>query len=378
MARKRSSPPPEIPADDSDHGDGAAASDDDEQPLESDPQNDVAEEQDDEESQEADAESEELRVNHDESPSPEKQLSSRESESNGKSGSDPDSDSDSVKPIKSKPMKALSKKPDPKPTRKRTPAKRPLETEKNGKGGGKKARVLNGDEKKSGVNRLWSEEDEIGILQGMIDYQVANGEDPYSDLEAFYEFVKDSLHVSVSTKQLSDKIRRLKKKYLVNAEKGDDVVFVKPHEDKSFELSKKIWGGGNGVEDGSKVKSGRKKKDKEIGKAVNNGVSGKDDVVMEDELENGVEVDEEDGEGLELSAMYPYLSKAWEKDVSCSEPLKEISMRNLRSIGIDKMKGMEKEWKDMYVKEMQLYVNKLDLKMKHAKVVLDQMISSDP
>lgn len=409
MARKRSSPPPEIPAEDSDHVD--AASDDDEQPIESDPQNDIDEEsQENQEEEEEDAESEDEGEGEgegedkDEAPvnpndqSVEKQGSSQGSESIGKvsgSGSGPGSGSDSeseksspvpVKPIRSKPMKVLTKKPDPKvdpkpdpkPKRKRASVKRPSESDKNGKGGSKRARVSNGDEKRSGINRLWSEEDEIVILQGMIDYQLANEEDPYSDLEAFYEFVKDSLHVSVSMKQLSDKIRRLKKKYLVNAEKGDDVVFVKPHEDKSFELSKKIWGGGNGVENGSKVKSGRKKKDKDVGKAVNNGVNGKDDVVMEDEMENGVEVDEDDDEGLDFKAMYPYLSKAWESDVSCSQPLKEISVGKFRSIGSEKMRAMEKEWKDMYVKEMQLYVKKLELKAKHAKVSLDQMINSEP
>ncbi|WOG91697.1 hypothetical protein DCAR_0310947 [Daucus carota subsp. sativus] len=401
MARKRSSPPPENPADDSDHVD--AASDDDEQPIESDPQNDVAEEQNDgeqESQEEDDAESE--GEGEDEAPadandqSGEKQVSSQGSESIGKeSGSDPDQGSGSeseksspspvpVKPIRSKPMKVLAKKPDPKsdpkPKRKRASVKRGGEAEKSGKGGNKRARVSNGDEKRSGIHRLWSEDDEIVILQGLIDYQLANDEDPYSDLEAFYKFVKDSLHVSVSMKQLSDKIRRLKKKYSVNAEKGDDVVFVKPHEDKSFELSKKIWGGGNGAEEGGKGKSGRKKKDKDVGKTVNNGVkvNGKDDVAVEDDIENGVEADEEDEEGLDFKGMYPYMSKAWESDFSCSQPLKEISMGNFRLVSSEKMRGMEKEWKDTYVKEMQFYVNKLDLKSKHAKVVLDQMINSDP
>lgn len=395
MARKRSSPPPEIPADDSDHVE--AASDDDEQPIESDPQNDVVEEEGEEsqenQEEEEDAESEGEGEDEEEAPvepneqSNEKQGSSQGSESIGKdsgsghgSGSDSESEKSApvpVKPIRSKPMKVLNKKPDPKPKRKRASVKRTVETEKNGKGGSKRARVSNGDEKRSGINRLWSEDDEIVILQGMIDYQLANDEDPFSDLEAFFEFVKDSLHVSVSMKQLSDKIRRLKKKYMVNAEKGDDVVFVKPHEDKSFELSKKIWGGGNGVENGSKVKGGRKKKDKDVGKAVNNGVNGKDDVVMEDEIENGVEV-EEDDEGLDFKAMYPYLSRAWESDVNCSQPLKEISVGNFQLMGSQKMRAMEKEWKDMYVKEMQLYVKKLELKAKQATVSLDQMITSDP
>lgn len=406
MARKRSSPPP---ADDSSldnnenehiESDADAASDADEQLHESGPQNDDAEQQEDDSEQEAEeeeeAESEDEEAESEEPINPTEQSLQKELSFQGsdeKSGSNSDSESEKsspvpVKPIRSKPMTSSSKKPDPeidpkpdpKPLRKRASAKRPVESGKNGKGANKKGKVSNGEEKKSGINRLWSEEDEIGILQGMIDYQLAKEEDPYSDLEAFYEFVKDSLHVNVSIKQLSDKIRRLKKKYLVNVEKGEDVVFVKPHDDKSFELSKRIWGGGNGVDDGSKVKVARKKKDKEIGKAVNNGLNGKNDVVMEDEVEKGVEVDdeEEDYEGLDFKGMYPYVSKAWESDVTCSKSLKDISIDNFRLFGMEKMRGMEKEWKDIYAKEMELYLKKLDLKTKHAKVVLDQMTSSDP
>ncbi|WOG95728.1 hypothetical protein DCAR_0415055 [Daucus carota subsp. sativus] len=44
----------------------------------------------------------------------------------------------------------------------------------------------------------------------------------------------------------------------------------------------------------------------------------------------------------------------------------------------EKMRALEKEWKDVLVKELQLCANKLELKTKLAKVLLDQMLSSDP
>ncbi|KAF7140883.1 hypothetical protein RHSIM_Rhsim06G0156400 [Rhododendron simsii] len=145
-----------------------------------------------------------------------------------------------------------------KPTSKPSPKRPVTETdEKNGKI--KKAKVE--EEEKSGgsVNRLWSEDDETVILKRMTAFQSKKGADPYLLTGEFHEFIKKSLGVEVSRSQLMDKVRRLKKKYEINAghgEKGADPVFSKPHEHKCFELSKKVWGGGkdssNGVDENGK------------------------------------------------------------------------------------------------------------------------------
>ena len=99
--------------------------------------------------------------------------------------------------------------------------------------------------KTPGTARLWSEADEIAILKGMIEYKSKKGFDPYADSSGFHDFIKKSIHADVSKYQLTEKIRRLKKKYKNNAEKeqnGNAPVFSKPHDHKSLELSKKIWG----------------------------------------------------------------------------------------------------------------------------------------
>ncbi|MCD7471308.1 hypothetical protein HAX54_011644 [Datura stramonium] len=101
------------------------------------------------------------------------------------------------------------------------------------------------DVKRQLFQRLWSEDDEIAILKGMIDYRSKKKADPVADLSAFHEFIKKSLHVDVTKTQLQDKIRRLKKKYANNAgkeKKGKERTFSKPHEQNAYELSKKIWG----------------------------------------------------------------------------------------------------------------------------------------
>ncbi|KAI8028643.1 putative transcription factor [Camellia lanceoleosa] len=70
-------------------------------------------------------------------------------------------------------------------------------------------------------------------------------------MNAFYDFIKKSLHIDVSKTQLFEKVGRLKKKYENNASKskmGEDWTFSKAHEKKAYELLKKIWfGGANSV-----------------------------------------------------------------------------------------------------------------------------------
>ncbi|XP_043717723.1 probable transcription factor At4g00390 [Telopea speciosissima] len=101
------------------------------------------------------------------------------------------------------------------------------------------------DKKKQLFQRLWTDDDELAILKGMLNSYCEKGMDPFTDMNAFLDFIKKSLHVNVTRNQLSDKMRRLRKKYMNNAGRGREVgdpFFSKPHEHKTFELSKKIWG----------------------------------------------------------------------------------------------------------------------------------------
>ncbi|XP_021719591.1 GLABROUS1 enhancer-binding protein-like [Chenopodium quinoa] len=85
--------------------------------------------------------------------------------------------------------------------------------------------------------RVFSEDDEILILKGMIDFKAKRGADPMIEIDDFYGFIKKSLHVEVSKVQIVDKVRRLKKKFF-NAKKKK---LTNPIEIQCFELSKKIW-----------------------------------------------------------------------------------------------------------------------------------------
>lgn len=196
------------------------------------------------------------------SPAPEKSSSAKKPPTQKKieppkpavSESESDSDSDlpptlKVKPIASKPMDdgSKTKNPGSKPAGKRLapedekgPTKKTKTTDKAESSGG----VTQDEGKKALFQRLWSEEDELVILKGMIDYKAKKGTDPMADADDFLEFIKNSLHFDANKAQILNKMQRMKKKY-ENAKKRK---INNPHDLKAFELSKQVWGN-DGLED---------------------------------------------------------------------------------------------------------------------------------
>ncbi|KAF3644583.1 putative transcription factor [Capsicum chacoense] len=109
---------------------------------------------------------------------------------------------------------------------------------------------------KSGFQRAWSEEEEIAILQGHLNYSFLKNSEPSSNYGAFLTFVKDDLQTETNKTQLQHKLTRLKRKYKRNIEKRK---FSKSHDEKLFKLSEKIWG---------EVDKVRNKVDKTSGKMI--------------------------------------------------------------------------------------------------------------
>ncbi|CAK9316250.1 unnamed protein product [Citrullus colocynthis] len=257
-------------------------------------------------------------------------------------------------------------------------SKRPIENNFQGNESNKKKikRVMNGEDieegKKvsgAGINRLWSEEDEISILQGMIDFQLAKGSDPYTDMSLFLDFIKENLSVDVSKNQLIDKVRRLKKKYKNNSEKGrngDDPVFLKQHEHKSFVLSKKIWG------------NEAKKKPRKQSVKASNSVSissprvdveaGKREIVNNNNVESRILPEE-------FLSEYPWLKASFmvENDKFCSEGLMRLVRERMPLIGSEKAKELDDKWRKLGESELELYVKKVDLVREQCKLILDSM-----
>ncbi|KAI3683179.1 hypothetical protein L1987_83679 [Smallanthus sonchifolius] len=287
-----------------------------------------------------------------------KPQASSESE---ESGSDTDSNSDlppkksvvvypNVKPISSIPMER--EVPNPGSKTSSTPSKRPpshasAASEKDRKKA-KSNTPTDDDSKKQLFQRLWSEDDEIVILKGMIDYKTESCENPIADMGAFHDIIKKSLHVDVSRAQLVDKIRRLKKKFVNNVSReknGKDRSFSKKHEQKGYELSKLIWGSGASTSGGSLVKL--------------NGV--------EDKEGGGVEVEKK----MDVSQFVRYGGR----DESPVLP-EEIVKAGMELVEGSKRVELEERWRSLKKEELELYLKKMELVKEQALVVLEAVNSS--
>uniref|UniRef100_A0A1D1YFB2 Glabrous enhancer-binding protein-like DBD domain-containing protein n=1 Tax=Anthurium amnicola TaxID=1678845 RepID=A0A1D1YFB2_9ARAE len=98
--------------------------------------------------------------------------------------------------------------------------------------------------------RLFTDEDEIAILQGFLDFTsqrsaATSHHAHHHDTGPFYDQIRTRLQLDFNKNQLVEKLRRLKKKYrnIVNKMgSGKDYAFKSPHDHATFDLSRKIWG----------------------------------------------------------------------------------------------------------------------------------------
>ncbi|XP_076902868.1 putative transcription factor At1g61730 [Bidens hawaiensis] len=287
----------------------------------------------------------------DELPNPQKTLIS-DSQTDSDSDLPPAVDPD-IKPISSVPMEFnLNPNPDskliikslPMAGSKRLPANDNNNINNNFKIAKTSVGAVDDDSKKQLFQRLWSENDEIVILKGLIDYKAETGESLIADMGAFHEFIKKSLHVDVSRAQLVDKIRRLRKKYVNNASRekgGKDRSFSKSHEREGYELSKLIWGGGNAA-------------------STSNGVDDKEGVMVE-VVEKSVDINRfvryggrDDG---------PVVTE-------------EIVKAGMELVEGPRRVELEEKWMRLKKEELEIYLKKMELIKEQALVVLEAVNSS--
>ncbi|XP_010455163.1 PREDICTED: probable transcription factor At5g28040 [Camelina sativa] len=102
------------------------------------------------------------------------------------------------------------------------------------------------DDSRRLFQRLWTDEDEIELLRGFLDYITSHR--GYSshppDTAPFYEQIKSKLQLEFNKNQLVEKLRRLKKKYrnvMSKISSGKEVFFKSPHDQATFDISRKIW-----------------------------------------------------------------------------------------------------------------------------------------
>ncbi|XP_057488444.1 probable transcription factor At1g11510 [Actinidia eriantha] len=291
-----------------------------------------------------------------------------------------DSPDPSIKPVASKPMEDPSKSTTKKPRSKSSSAIVEKEDKINhdSKRAKKKAvdsnevveEIVANDSKKQLFQRLWSEDDEIEILKGVMEYRTKKGVDPVTDMNDFHDFIKKSLHVAVTRTQLYYKIRRLKKKYENNAGKGKNGVdrsFSNPHEQKAYEWSKKVWGGEDNCVGGDSVKFNGKTK-----KNQNQNQNQRPIVVALPMIDRGKE-----GANIEVAKTAAVSqSIGVKRSIGESSLEEEIMKDGLELIGSSKKLELEEKWKKLGEEEVELYMKRVDLIREQTKLVLEAMKSS--
>lgn len=92
-------------------------------------------------------------------------------------------------------------------------------------------------------HRIWTEPDEIRFLQGLLDCSSQNLAFP-RDLAIFYACFSDTMSQPYTKSQLSEKLRRLRKKFRVisaRLSKGMDRSQLSLHDRALYDLSRRLW-----------------------------------------------------------------------------------------------------------------------------------------
>ncbi|MCE3049475.1 hypothetical protein HAX54_044966 [Datura stramonium] len=105
----------------------------------------------------------------------------------------------------------------------------------------KKRVKTNGDSKKPPpFSKVWSDEDEISILRGIIKFKEETGHDARQNMVEFRAFILESLNLQATLVQLREKVRRMREKY-EKTSVGNGNGSRTQHEVELFRLCEKIW-----------------------------------------------------------------------------------------------------------------------------------------
>ena len=241
------------------------------------------------------------------------------------SSSDEDTDDVLTKPV----TEVCVLKSVPKRSRERNEAEASTDVKRVKRVSGEEEKKSGGGEetKKAYFQRVWSEDDEIDLLQGLVDYENINGVSLYDNITEVYQLVKTSISFDVSKVQFTEKLRSLKRKYennLVKAKNAD--TFAKSHDRKVFELSKIVWGA---IE--SAVKSSEKSK-RSLRKTKKVELDGKNE------------------------DMFPKSSLA--SDLTHFGMDEFAAQQGLSCLASEDKKMLEEEWKALKVREFEFYLQK--------------------
>ncbi|KAI3698072.1 hypothetical protein L6452_31184 [Arctium lappa] len=235
----------------------------------------------------------------------------------------------------------------------------------------------NAGEKKQLFQRLWSEDDEIQLIKGMINYVENKGKDPIADVNDFHEFVKNSLNIDVNNGQMSAKVKRLKAKFMNNIGKIEQNGKVRslsnPHEKKMYELSEKLWGRYRNKNAAfvscSTKKVNAKPLTNQKRKNSNSLVYGEANV-----NNNGIEVS-----AAEVGQNVVHSSAGLSQRGVIRGPMtdEDIMNKGLEMVSGPKKVELEEKWDDLKVQEFKHFLKKLELMHEQAELLLNALKESD-
>ncbi|CAN0884073.1 Probable transcription factor At4g01260 [Linum grandiflorum] len=290
-----------------------------------------------------------------------------------------DSDSDpppskTVKPIPSKPMEATPSKSSTKaPVSTAASKARKRETDTTAKET-KRQKVSSpavkseDSSKKLLFQRIWDDEDEIALLNGLLEFS-KKGLNPFKKIADLYDLVKQSLTIDISRTQLRRKAGRLKKKFEKNAngEDGEGKRFSNQHDQRCFDLSKKIWGSEASIPTSNARKSNRKVKGNS---SSGNGANGNRITIKPlAAAENGVPEHEKEINGTKKKE-----GSSYKLVMLPGEDIEDIVIKK----GLDMVEGskraeFEKRWKDVHVASLKLAAQQNQLLSDLAKSMVAAM-----
>lgn len=277
----------------------------------------------------------------------------------------------SIKPVNSKPMDEapLPKKPAPVSSRDSEPLKKKAKAPEPSKneGGGPRRQLF---------QRIWSPDDEIVILSGLVEYRSKKGRlPPFNEMDQLHNQIRGSLQVEVGSNQLHYKIRRLKRKFATNSARGKngaDPTFSKPQERTVFELSKKIWGPNKIVSDDAGARSGEES-DSDVAGHRN----AKEENAACPAVSPSIAIALAIGNDIYPEARrYPLLSVAVAKmanECKCGVAMKKA----LEKLEDSKGRAMEEKAKRLKMTEMKLHLRRMDLMKETVKHIFEALAKSD-
>ncbi|KAG4911196.1 hypothetical protein AAZX31_20G214700 [Glycine max] len=265
------------------------------------------------------------------------------------------------------------------------------------------------DDSRRLFQRLWTDEDEIGLLQGFLEYTAQRGSSHHNDTALFYDQIKSKLQLGFNKNQLVEKLRRLKKKYrnvLNKISSGKEVSFKSPHDRATFEISRRIWSNTapitGPVEDDDEIIT-----NPNFGNSAKMPISRKRSRPQKRELNDGSTLNRDNNcnsnsnnnnnnencnsrlnlQGLIEETVRSCVSPVL-KELACGtggmglgrgfalNPLQMPMPMSLMNLGIVGETAMDEKWRKQQILELEVYSKRLELVQNEIKVALEELRSA--